>query len=116
MLSSLLRPKKKGRARLQEHSPFSSLYVDESPTDARRKRALPRHATADFTETELEDEDTEESAEEQEEDQGGEENEDDGEGHDDEDGEEGPPLLPIFSAAHLGISLLNPLARVITPS
>lgn len=87
MLSSLLRPKKT-RRRVQEHSPFSSQYAGH------------RHATADFTEDDGEDEITEDEDEE-EDDQEDEEdiNED---AIDEEDGGEEAPLLPIFSAAHLG--------------
>jgi hypothetical protein len=95
MLSSLLRSKKGHRH--VEHSPFSSRYGEQcSPTAARKKRLHVQHATADFSETELDDESTEE-----------EEDEADREGGDrdsdnDEDGQEDAPLLPIFSAAHLG--------------
>jgi hypothetical protein len=98
MLASLLRPKKH-RRRVEEHSPFSSHYADQSsPILARHQRLEARHATADFTETELEDENTED--EEDEEDEHGEEEEIEEE---DEDGDEDTPLLPIFSAAHLGM-------------
>jgi hypothetical protein len=104
MLSSLLRPKK-GRRRV-EHSPISSPYADQSsPLLGRQQRLNPRHATADFTETDAydsnteDDEDSEEAGE-------GEEDEEDQEDVDDEagdeDGHEDPHLLPIFSAAHLG--------------
>jgi hypothetical protein len=95
MLSSLLRPKK-GRRRVEQHSPFSSRYDDQSsPIAERRKRLDARHATADFTETDLDDENTEEEDDDEEDrEQGGEE--------EDEDGHEDIPLLPIFSAAHLG--------------
>lgn len=94
MLSSLLRPKK-ARRRV-EHSPFSSQYADQSsPIAARHQRLEARHATADFTETDLDDEDTEE------EDEDGDQEEEEEEDEDDEDGEEDTPLLPIFSAAHL---------------
>jgi hypothetical protein len=85
MLSSLLRPKK-ARRRVEEHSPFSSPYAER------------RHATADFTEDDGEDENTEDE-DDQEEDEG-----DDEEAIEEEDGDEDTPLLPIFSAAHLGIS------------
>lgn len=100
MLSSLLRPRK-GRRRVEQHSPFSSRYGDQSsPIAERGKRFDGRHATADFTETELDDEDTEdEDGDEEMEEQEGEE--EDG-GDEDEDGHEDMPLLPIFSAAHLG--------------
>lgn len=101
MLSSLLRPKG-GRPRVEQHSPFSSRYNDQSsPIVERRKRLDARHATADFTETELDDENTEDEEDEDGE-QEEEEGDDDDEGDDDEDGHEDTPLLPIFSAAHLG--------------
>jgi hypothetical protein len=100
MLSSLLRPKK-GRRRVEQHSPFSSRYDDQSsPIAERRKRLDARHATADFTETELDDENTEEEDEEEDGEQEG-LGEDEGD-EDDEDGHADSPLLPIFSAAHLG--------------
>jgi hypothetical protein len=89
MLSSLLRPKR-ARPRVEEHSPYSSPYAGR------------RHATADFTEDDGEDEITEDEDDEEE---AGGENGDDGEDIDEEDGEEDTPLLPIFSAAHLGNSL-----------
>jgi len=98
MLSSLFRPKK-NRPRVEEHWPFSSPYADQSsPIVAHRERLAARHASADFTTTEGEDENTED--EELEEDAGDEE--EDVAGDDNEDGEEDTPLLPIFSAAHLG--------------
>lgn len=78
MLSSLLRPKK-NRQHVEEASVFSTPYEQR------------RHATADFTEDDGEDEEFEEDDEEE-----GEED------VDEEDGEEDTPLLPIFSAAHLG--------------
>jgi hypothetical protein len=94
MLSSLLRPKK-GRRRVEQHSPFSSRYDDQpSPIAERRKRLDARHATADFTESDIDDEHTEEEDDEEDAEQG--------EDEDDEDGHEDTPLLPIFSAAHLG--------------
>ncbi|KAN0096865.1 hypothetical protein V8E51_015670 [Hyaloscypha variabilis] len=83
MLSSLLRPKK-ARRRVVEHSPFSSPYAER------------RHATADFTEDDGEDENTEDEEDEQDEEEG-----DDEDVIEEEDGEEDTPLLPIFSAAHL---------------
>ncbi|KAF4634073.1 hypothetical protein G7Y89_g4042 [Cudoniella acicularis] len=108
MLSSLLRPRK-ARQRVQERSPFSSPFPGpdvSSPTYARQERQV-RHATADWTETEAEDENTEDEDDDdddddddnEEADEEGEEG-DDGEG--DEDGGSDTPLLPIFSAAHLG--------------
>lgn len=101
MLSSLLRPKKARRRPQEIHSPFSSLYVDRPSTAAARGERLPRHASADFTETEIE-EDTEEEIAQQ--NDGG--DEDEGSNIDEveeEDGDEDQPLLPLFSAAHLGI-------------
>ena len=102
MLSSLLRPKK-GRPRVEQHSPFSSRYDDQSsPIAERRKRLDARHATADFTETELDDENTEEEDDDEEDGEQERGEEDEGDEDDDEDGHEDTPLLPIFSAAHLG--------------
>ncbi|KAF8850078.1 hypothetical protein BDZ45DRAFT_633423 [Acephala macrosclerotiorum] len=77
MLSSLLRPKKH-RQHVEEGSVFSTPYEQR------------RHATADFTEDDGEDEESDEDDEEE-----GEED------VDEEDGGEDSPLLPIFSAAHL---------------
>ena len=87
MLSTLLRPKrprKRADANLQSCS-----YLD-------------RRATADFTEDDGEDENTEDEDEEGDErDQDEDVQEEEEADEDDEDGEESP-LLPIFSAAHLG--------------
>ncbi|TVY49034.1 Calcium channel, partial [Lachnellula occidentalis] len=119
MLSSLLRPKKH-RQRVEEHSPFSSVYPDDnsSPIVARQERQV-RHATADWTETEADDDNTErdddeedidehggegeagDEEEEEEEEEEGDGDEDEDDDDDDEDGEEDTPLLPIFSATHL---------------
>lgn len=105
MFSSLLRPKK-GRRRVEQHSPFSSRYDERSsPIIERIHRRNVRHATADFTETELDDDDenTEHGLDE---DEDGQQEEDEQEHEedteDDEDGNDDAPLLPIFSAAHLG--------------
>lgn len=90
MLSSLLRSKK-GRRRTDENPIFST---------PQNKRA---HARADWTEDESGDDMTEDEdaghngngrADDDEEDENEEDNEDD---------EEETPLLPIFSAAHLGM-------------
>lgn len=101
MFSSLLRPKK-GRRRVEQHSPFSSRYDERSsPIVERIQRRNVRHATADFTETEVDDENTEHGLDDEDEAQPeDDEHEDDAE--DDEDGQDDTPLLPIFSAAHLG--------------
>jgi hypothetical protein len=108
MLSSLLRPKK-GRKRVEQHSPFSSQYADQSsPILARNRRREARHVTADFTETELDDENTED-----EEDVDEDEDEEELEG-DDEDGDGDTPLLPIFSAAHLGQFSLHVSRKLLT--
>ena len=102
MLSSLLRPRK-NRPRIEEHSPFSSPYADQSsPVVARRERLAALHASADFTTTEGEDED--ENTEEDDLGEGIRDEEDDVAAEENEDGEEDTPLLPIFSAAHLGLS------------
>jgi hypothetical protein len=106
MLSSLLRPK---RSRRVEHSPFSSRFDEQSsPIVERRKRLNARYASADFTETDQDDEETEEDEDEEEEEEGdedGDELDEDDDDDDDEDGDEDTPLLPIFSAAHLGMYL-----------
>lgn len=92
MLSSLLRPKK-SRPRVDPNSPFPSLY------------ASPRN-TADYTEDDEEDEDTEDEEEDDQDDVREEQQEEEEDDEDNEDGDEDTPLLPIFSAAHLGRSLL----------
>lgn len=103
MLSSLLRPRKQ-RRRFTEHSPFSS-YVDHASPTPEQRRAT-RHALADFTESGEDDESTEgEDMDDVDEDGEG-EDDDDEEGDGDEDGLDESPLLPLFSAAHLGMSLL----------
>jgi len=106
MLSSLLRPKK-ARQRVEEHSPFSSVYPDDSsPILARQERQV-RHATADWTETEADDDISEEELEDNGEDVDEDDEAADQEEEGDEDGEEeDTPLLPIFSAAHLGEDIL----------
>jgi hypothetical protein len=102
MFSSLLRPKY-GRRRVQQ-PPSSPPYVDQSsPLLARQQRFGPRHATADFTETEADDSNSED--EDMLDDAGGEGPEEDDDGGVDEDGEEESHLLPLFSAAHLGQEL-----------
>ena len=60
----------------------------------RSKCRIVRYATADFTETDLDDNEDEDGQQE--------EDEQDDDAGDDEDGHEDAPLLPIFSAAHLG--------------
>ncbi len=109
MLSSLLRPKKVRHDRAQE--PFRSFYPDErTPLNPRSGPGHIRHATADWTETEDNDDDTE-GDDEDNNDEGDEEDNDDAddvdddgdeEGEDNEDGQQ-QSLLPIFSAAYLGI-------------
>lgn len=119
MLSSLLRTKK-GRRRPTEHSPFSSPYgttqanpeEQSSPLLLSRPSRPIRHASADFTETEdsitHSDEDRNGGRGEEDEEQDDEFNEDDDNREEgEEDGEdEDIPLLPIFSAAHLGRCLV----------
>ena len=97
MLSSLLRPKQT-RQRVDDNSQYSGPSAER------------RHAAADFTEDDGEDEITEEDEDDQEADAGEEE-----EGLiDEEDGEDETPLLPIFSAAHLGPSLPSCLPYLLT--
>lgn len=111
MLSSLLRPKRAARPRVEEHSPFSSVFPDDRDSSplARRERQI-RHATADWTETEGEDDLSEEENDEDDvgDDEADEQDEEEEE-DEDEDGEEDTPLLPIFSAAHLGIPYFYPI-------
>ena len=96
MISSLLRPK---RSRVhRDRSPFSSPFTAAQISPEGARRSFPnerRRAAADYN-SENEDED---DAIEEEDEEGGDGNE----GEDDEDGlGEATPLLPIFSAAHLG--------------
>lgn len=94
MLSSLLRPKKSRRRSVEDA--FRS-----TPEPSQKTKRL--HATADWTEDELADEISED---EEEEEGDGDEREDDEEEEDeeeDDEDEETSPLLPIFSAAHLGL-------------
>ncbi|PQE05271.1 integral membrane channel protein [Rutstroemia sp. NJR-2017a BVV2] len=113
-----MKPKKSRRPAQEMHSPFSSLLLDpSSPSAARRERALPRHASADFTETEIED-DTEDEREDQQNLGGGDDeeiDEVDEDGLEEEDGDEDPPLLPIFSAAHLVYNLTHAIRLIILP-
>jgi hypothetical protein len=95
MLSSLLRPKK-ARRRVEEQSPFAAQYSER------------RHATADFTEDDGEDENTEDD------DDQGEEEGGDEEAIEEEDGDEDTPLLPIFSAAHLGMLIQSCIEHLLT--
>lgn len=73
-----------------------------SPLLARQNRLGPRHATADFTETDAEDSDTEDEHSQEVEDEDEVVEEDHGSGAEDEDGDRDSHLLPMFSAAHLG--------------
>jgi hypothetical protein len=94
MLSSLLRPKR-SRRRVEDESIFST---PEGTQTAKRA-----HATADWTEDELADDlsDDQDEGDDNEGDQD-EEDEEDADDQDEEDGHSSP-LLPIFSAAHLGL-------------
>ena len=114
MLSSLLRPRKSRRTRaiFPPSSPYGepSSQANRGEDTARRESPEIRHAAADWTETENDNEDSEDDYEgqegEEDHDEGNEETNDDDEQHnrneDDEDGDDATPLLPIFSAAHLG--------------
>lgn len=109
MLASLLRPKNgRRRTEREHHSPFSSQYAGSSPIAERNQQQNIRHATADWTETELEDNENSDGedggdAEEEDEEEEDDEDEEDINSADDEDGDDNSPLLPIFSAAHLGM-------------
>ena len=115
MLSSLLRPRKSRRLAKAIFPASPSPVGERQPEqegrgsrNSRRKNAEFRHATADWTETEGDVDDSDdnqgrgqrgdeyEDSQGEEEDEGNEENAD-------EDGDENTPLLPLFSAAHLGL-------------
>lgn len=118
MLSSLLGPSKGTPTRPRgERSPFSSPFTS-SPEATRRSQANERRRTAagydtsndpdnettsDADDEEEGAEDDDEEEEEEEEDAEDEDDEDEDEDEGDEDGAgDTTPLLPIFSAAHLG--------------
>lgn len=97
MLASLLRPKK--RRVYAERSPFSSPYTTREPVwSLLRRNADARYETIpdrDRAGPDLEQTDYDEDIE----------DEEDADGEDEEDGPEATPLLPIFSASHLGMEL-----------
>lgn len=120
MLSSLLRPKTKVRRVPEQFTSPAPDGEQSAPAKHRRERAEARYAVADWTETDDNDEETEEG------DSNGSGREEQQAGHDypggengdQEDGDEGSPLLPIFSAAHLGTVLSSTasyLAKLSTP-
>ena len=99
MLSAFFRSKQKGRHRTSAEFPFALPKKDQEHTEA-------RHAAADWTGTESDDEETEDDDRHNERRRNNKPAacEDEGRPYDDhEDGEETSPLLPIFSAAHLGM-------------
>lgn len=107
MLSSMLQSRPSWN-RNKDHSPYSSFHGNpSSPDEPRRHRPEIRHAAAAYTETEDDEQETERNGEHE---VGGDEEEEDmdhEDGHlehddEDEDPRAGTPLLPIFSAAHLG--------------
>lgn len=102
MLSSLLRPRK-ARRRTPPSFNSSSPYAQRSSAMLRRPETTEdvRHAQADWTETEGEDDDSEEDNPGEDHGEAQEEEDEEDEG---EDGASATPLLPIFSAAHLGKS------------
>lgn len=107
MLSSLLRPKKSARRVPQTFTSHAPYAEQSTPAKYGRERAETRHAAADWTETDDVDEETEEEGPNRiigEEEQVGHDHQEDVDG-DNEDGPEGVPLLPIFSAVHLGTIL-----------
>jgi len=119
MLSSLLRPRKARYNHILQGS--SSPFADaDASTPMLGQRDKVRHAVVDWTETEDnedytldDDEDYEDYEDDDEPDEEndldnpnvdhGEERDSDHDGNDHEDGGEGLPLLPIFSATHLGM-------------
>lgn len=102
MLSSLLRPRRRRqRGQLkQQKQPWPSFDNSQAGLDGSRRQV--RHAVADWTETEDNEDDTEGeyNNDPTQEDVPEEEAIEDVE--DDEDGDENTPLLPIFSAKYLG--------------
>ena len=110
MMSSLLRskPSKRNNAR----SPFSSPYgIPSSPDEPRHHRPEIRHAVAAFTETEDEEHGGEDDAEDEAEDAEDNVNEEDPDDPEDEDARGRTSLLPIFSAAHLGMAFTMLIIR-----
>jgi hypothetical protein len=106
MLSSLLRPSRGSQRRNVDHSPFSS----PSPGIARRaapnerSQLLPRSGNARTGYREEIDGDNDNEG-----DEGNATEDDDLLADEDEDGvEDATPLLPIFSAAHLGLEIPCP--------
>ena len=103
MISSLLRPKRGRTAREGDRSPFSSPYsgLRSSPVATRRPPAEERRrAGADFDNDDATN--RQDDIDEEDEDHVDQEDEAD----EDEDGHgETTPLLPIFSAVHLGVLL-----------
>ena len=104
MFSSLLRPRRE-RGRVEQSSNYSSPYGRSSPTAARRERMKQpvRYASADFTESSIDDDNIIEDAEGDMLDVEPREEEDEWAQNVNEDGGVEEPLLPIFSAAHLGM-------------
>lgn len=134
MLSSLLRPRKESRRR-HDSPMFDSNPNTPSPGPDRnpitRRASLgpePRHATADFTEADDDDEESDEAADHVED--GEEDDEEEGLGelprftryrhgdmgmHDADRRRSSNTVIPLFSASHLGMSTLHALcSRPIT--
>lgn len=101
MLASLFGTGSQRKRHHGDRSPFSSPYTahQTSPVATRHERRFQRRRiAADYDETDITEEEDDEPEEE-------EENNDNEDGEDDEDGlGETTPLLPIFSAAHLGLT------------
>jgi len=118
MLSSLLGPRKSRRRVQQLFNSSSPGPAQSSSPEIRREPPEIRHAAADWTETEDDDdddtggEDPDQDDGEDMEDEGPDNDDDEANGdHGDEDGGSATPLLPIFSAVHLGISPICPDGR-----
>jgi hypothetical protein len=109
MLSSLLQQKKKVRRAPEQFTAPATQAEQSTPTKQGRERTGARYATADWTETDDNDEETEEEDDNEGRLDGGQGRHEflSGEDYAREDGDEETPLLPIFSAAHLGTFLHN---------
>lgn len=96
MLSSLLRPSRRAKGQTHERSPFASSSPVATRRDRRNERSplirRNRHTATTYAETSGDEEHHSDST-----------HEDEEQPNDDEDGvRDETPLLPIFSAAHLG--------------
>ena len=108
MFSSLLRRQRRGSRRVGDRN--ASISPSSGPPRSRNVTSR-THATADFTEADEDDEDTNDDGlgqfDEEEAEAANQEEDDDGDDPEDEDEQLQPlPVLPLFSATHLGMILL----------